>query len=246
VGTFSLHKPAAPEHTASARYYAFLATSHLLTMSDSSLSYSPQQTRYEHPRIVAAAQALYFERGIEAVSLTDIAFSLRMPVGAIERHFPTGKPTLVQAVLEKHLQHIHQNLGQQREESSNAVEELLAMRRFLQQIMHDTRTLFFQELEVHYTTVWQYVQRNRTDFMLNHLQVNMRRGMHEGLYRTDLDVEALAQQWLRQADRQLVIARSTAELAETYYSQLSQFLASLTTPAGAYVIRRLQEAPPYY
>ncbi|MFD1872015.1 TetR/AcrR family transcriptional regulator [Hymenobacter bucti] len=215
-------------------------------MSDFLLSYSPQQTRYEYPRIVAAAQALYFERGIEAVSLSDIAFSLRMPVGAIERHFPAGKPVLVQAVLEKHLQHIHHNLGQQREESSNAVEELLAMRRFLQQTMQDTRTLFFQELEVHYPTVWQYIQRNRTDFMLDHLQANMHRGMREGLYRTDLAVEALAQHWLQQADQQLILARSTAELAETYYGQLSRFLASLTTPAGAYVIRRLQEAPPYY
>jgi AcrR family transcriptional regulator len=215
-------------------------------MSDSSLSYSPQQTRYEYPRIVAAAQALYLERGIEAVSLTDIAVNLRMPVGAIERHFPAGKPTLVQAVMENHLRYIHQNLRQHRDDSSNAVEELLAMRRFLQQTMSDTRTLFFQELDTHYPAVWQYVQQHRTDFMLGYLQANMHRGMREGLYRPDLAVAALAQHWLHQADTQLATARSTTELAETYYRQLSQFLASLTTSAGAYAIRRLQEAPPYY
>lgn len=215
-------------------------------MPDSSLSYSPQQTRYEYPRIVAAAQALYLERGIEAVSLADIAVNLRMPVGAIERHFPAGKAALVQAVLTNHLQHIHHTMLQQREESSNAVEEILAMRRFLQQTMSDTRSLFFQELDVYYPVVWQDVQRSRTDFMLNHLQANMHRGMREGLYRIDLDVATLAQQWLHRADSQLASARSAAELTETYYSQISQFLASLTTLAGTYAIRRLQEAPPYY
>jgi AcrR family transcriptional regulator len=215
-------------------------------MSDSSLSYSPQQTRYEYPRIVAAAQALYLERGIEAVSLPDISLRLRMPVGAIERHFPAGKAALVQAVLANHLQQIQHTMLQQREESSNAVEEMLAMRRFLQQTMSDTRSLFFQELDAYYPVVWQYVQRSRTDFMRSHLQANMHRGMREGLYRTDLDIDTLAQQWIQQADSQLATARSTTELAEAYYSQLSQFLASLTTSAGTYAIRRLQEAPPYY
>jgi AcrR family transcriptional regulator len=215
-------------------------------MSDSSLSYSPQQTRYEYPRIITAAQALYLERGIEAVTLADIAVNLRMPVGAIERHFPAGKPALVQAVMENHLQYIHQNLLQHRDESNNAVEELLAMRRFLQQTMSDTRTLFFQELDAHYPAVWHYVQHHRTDFMRRYLHANMLRGMREGLYRPDLEVEALAQRWLHQADTQLATVRSTTELAETYYRQLSQFLASLTTPAGTYAIRRLQEAPPYY
>lgn len=218
----------------------------LLCMSDSSLSYSPQQTRYEYPRIVAAAQALYLERGIEAVSLADIAVNLRMPVGAIERHFPTGKPTLVQAVMENHLLYIHQNLRQHRDESSNAVAEMLAMRRFLQQTMSDTRTLFFQELDSHYPAVWQYVQHHRKTFMLTYLQANMHRGMREGLYRPDLAVEAMAQHWLHQSDNQLATAHSTTELAESYYHLLSQFLASLTTSAGAYAIRRLQEAPPYY
>jgi len=215
-------------------------------MSDFSLSYSPQQTRYEYPRIVAAAQALYLERGIEAVALADIALNLRMPVGAIERHFPAGKLQLVQAVMENRLRYIHQHLLQHRDESSNAVEELLAMRRFLQQTMADTRTLFFQELHTHYPTVWQAVQSSRTEFMLHHLQANMHRGMREGLYRPDLAVDALAQHWLHQSANQLATARSTAELAESYYHELSQFLASLTTSAGAYAIRRLQEAPPYY
>jgi AcrR family transcriptional regulator len=215
-------------------------------MSDSSLSYSPQQIRYEYPRIVAAAKALYLERGIEVVSLADIAINLRMPVGAIERHFPAGKSTLVQAVLENHLEFIHQTMRQQREESSNAVEELLALRRFLQQTMSNTRTLFFRELDTHYPLVWQYVQRIRTAFMLDLLQANMHRGIREGLYRTDLAVADLAQQWLHQSDAQLANAQSTSELTDTYYDQLSQFLASLTTSAGAYAIRRLQEAPPYY
>jgi len=215
-------------------------------MSDFSLSYSLQQTRYEHPRIVAAAQALYLERGIEAVPLADIAFRLRMPVGAIEQHFPAGKPALVQAVLEKHLHYIHQNLEQLRDESSNAVEELLAMRRFLQQTMSDTRSLFFHELEAHYPTVWEYTQRIRADFTLNYLRTKMRRGMREGLYRTGLDVATLAQQWLHQTDNQLAIARTAAELVETYYAQFSQFLNTITTPGGTYAVRRLQEAPPYY
>lgn len=205
-----------------------------------------QQVRWERARIEAAAQALFLERGAADVALADVAFVLRMPLAAIERNFPQGKPALLRAVLGNHLAFIHQELRRQRETCGSAVEELLAMRRFLHQQMSDTRSLLFQELETQYPVLWRYGRRIRTVFMLDYLRANLHRGQHEGFYHADLDVEARVRQWLRQSDSHLRAVRTASELLETHYAQLSQLLASLTTPVGAYVARRLQEAPPYY
>lgn len=209
-------------------------------------TFSAYQAASEHRRIIGAAQALLLERGIEAVALADVALALRMPVAAVERQFPAGKPALVQASLEAHMQDIHTQLLAQRLECGSAVEELLAMRRLLLQQIGDTRSLFMQEVLVHYPTMDYHLRQLRANFTLDYLQQNLRRGMQEGYYRADLAVEEQAHEWLRQADALVGRARSAPELTEAYYQQFSGFLASVTTPLGAFVVQRLQEKPPYY
>ena len=215
-------------------------------MLSSPLSYSPEQTRYEQARIVAAAKGLFMQQGLAAVALADLALSLRMPLGAIERNFPAGKPALVQAVLQSHLQDIHQHLEQQRLDSTNAVEELLALRRFVQQRIGEVGVLLFQELKTQHPVSWRYFKYVQTKFMRGYLLANLRRGMQEGLYQPDLNPDTLSRQWLQQVSDLQAAAHSPAELATVRYTHLSQFLASITSPVGAYVTQRLQEAPPYY
>lgn len=209
-------------------------------------TFSAYQAASERRRIIGAAQALLLERGIEAVALADVALALRMPVAAVERHFPAGKPALVQASLEAHMQDIHAQLLAQRLDCGSAVEELLAMRRLLLQQIGDTRSLFMQELLTQYPTMDHRLRQLRANFTLDYLQQNLRRGMQEGYYRADLAVEAQAHEWLRQADALVGRARSAPELTEAYYQQFNGFLASVTTPLGAFVVKRLQEKPPYY
>jgi AcrR family transcriptional regulator len=215
-------------------------------MPPSLLSYSPEQTRFEYGRIVAAALDLFLQRGLVAVSLAEVALRLRMPLGALERHFPAGKPALVQVALQEHLREVHQQLAQQQLASSNAVEELLAMRRFMHQLIGEAGHLFFRELYRYYPRTWRHFAHACTRFTGAYLRANFRRGVQEGFYWPDLAAEALIERWLREAAEQQDAACSASELAEARHAHLSQLLASLATPLGAYVARRLQEAPPYY
>ena len=200
----------------------------------------------EQARIVAAAQDAYLEHGVAAVSLEQVAFTLRLPLATVGHYFPAGKPALLRAALAHHIGYIHQQLHEQGAASSTAVEELLAMRRFLHQQMSATRSLFFQELAAAYPLLWRYGQRLRTTFMLGYLRANMQRGIREGFYHPNLPGPDRAQQWFHQLDASLRAVQTVAELVETHYQQVSDFLASITTPLGAYVVRRLQEAAPYY
>lgn len=215
-------------------------------MLSSSHSYSPEQTRYEQARIVAVAKDLFLQQGLEAVALADLALSLRMPLGAIERNFPAGKPALVQAALHSHLQDIHQHLRQQHLDSTSAVAELLALRRFMQQRIGEAGVLLFQELKMLYPVSWRYFRYVQTSFMQRYLQDNLQRGIREGFYQPGLDAARLSRQWLQQVSALQAAAHSPAELATVRYTHLSQFLAAITSPVGAYVSQRLQEAPPYY
>lgn len=209
-------------------------------------TFSSFQAASERKRIVAAAQALLLGRSIKAVGLADIAIALRIPVAAIERQFPAGMPDLVQASLEAHIQDIHTRLLAQRQECSNAVEELLAMRRLLHQQTSDTSSLFMQELAASYPVLNQGLQQLRATFTFDYLVENLERGLIEGYYRSDVGVQEQANTYLQQADTVVQAARTSAELTEGLHTQLSEFLAGIVTPLGSYIVRRLQETPPYY
>jgi AcrR family transcriptional regulator len=208
--------------------------------------YSDQQARLERARIVATAEGLYLERGIRQVSLADVAFVLRIPIAAVERQFPEGQPGLLKLVLESHLRYIQESLQELSAACRNAVEALLAMRRFMQQQMSGTRSLLLPEMEALDPALWRHTQRTRLLFMRKHLRDNLHQGMYEGLYRADLEVKDQVRRWLREVDAKLLAAPTPTEAVELYYNHLSELLASITTPVGAYVVRRLQEAPPYY
>jgi AcrR family transcriptional regulator len=211
-----------------------------------SLLFATYQTTVERIRIVDAAQALLLERGVGVVELVDVAVALRIPLAAVEKQFPAGKSALVHASLEAHMHDIHSRLLTQRQECSNAVEDLLAMRRLLLQQIGDTRSLFMQELAQHYPAINRTLHYLRTTFTRDYLQDNLRRGIQEGYYRADLSVEEQAHDWLRQADTLLGEARSAAELSDAQRVHFDDFLAAIATPLGLFVARRLQEMPPYY
>lgn len=206
----------------------------------------PVSSELEQIRLVALAQDLFMERGIGPVSLAEVALAARLPVAVIERYFPTGKPALVTAVTERYLAGFRQQLTQHGPESSNAVEELLRVRRVLQTLPTEMRSLFLRELEADYPLQYQRLRTARLASIVEFMRHNLARGLAEGLYQLQLDVEQEAQQWFAQADATVRAATNAQAMAAQLTGQLNNFLARVSTPAGAYVARRLQETAPYY
>ena len=203
-------------------------------------------SRQELARIVAVAQDLFMERGIGPVTEQQIALALRLPVSVIARYFPGGKPALVAAVTERYIRNFRQQLAQHGPQSGNAVEEMLRVRRTLQALPEEMRSQFIQELEADYPAQYQQLRTARSTSVQEYMSLNLQRGVAEGLYQPHLNWEQEAQQWFEQADAAVHAVSTSQALAELLIAQVTNFLSRVTTPAGAYVTRRLQEAPPYY
>ena len=207
---------------------------------------SPPAASPEQVRIITAAQDLFLERGISPVTLADVALALRLPVEPITHYFPAGKPALVAAAVARYVAQFSQQLTQHSLLSSNAVEEMLRVRQTLQALPQDMRSLFMRELELDYPALYQQLRAARLASVLAFMRLNLQRGLAENLYRPEIDREQEAQQWFVQADAAVHTAVDSHQLADLLTAQVLQFLDRVTTPAGAFVTRRLQEAAPYY
>ena len=195
---------------------------------------------------VAMAQTLYFQAGIEAVSIADVADRLGQPESVILAEFPAGKEALVQAVLNSYGEQMRAELEQLRRQCSTAVEELLAVRVLVNQKMAQGNTAFFRDAEAQYPAVWQQWQAQRNGFMFSFVRANLCQGIAQQLYQEDLDVDFLARLWQQQMRNLRTADAEFLSPAQMHHTLVAHFLAGIVTPAGAYVTRRLQEAEPFY
>jgi AcrR family transcriptional regulator len=134
----------------------------------------------DRERILTAAQELYLQHGIEAIAMPDLARHLNLSESHVLHFFPSKEP-LVWAVVNEISYALHASLSQYKERSSNAVEELLALRDFFTAQTALNSSPFFQQLTVDYPACQRW-------------------GMLQELYNPHLDVDALIQQVVQQQD----------------------------------------------
>jgi AcrR family transcriptional regulator len=199
----------------------------------------------ERARVVAAARALYLHQGIAEVSMDDIGRYLRMPEHAVRRWFPAKAP-LVQAVVDAHAEFVAAELHRHQGPCTTAVEELLVLRNWVSDEMSVSLSPFFQQLAADYPECRQCWQAHMAGFPVAHLRQNLHRGIGEMLYHSTLDVEVEVAQWFQQMRTLGTPEAAGLDGGDAHRALMETFLASIVTPAGALVARRLQEAAPYY
>jgi AcrR family transcriptional regulator len=142
-------------------------------------------------RILESAQALFMRNGIKSVSMDDIAGHLSMSKKTLYKWFE-NKDQIVQAVTEQHLAMEEAECCRMFDSASNALDELFQMMTWAKRQFQDVHPGIFYDLKKYYPQAWKLWEGHKNSFILEKIGNNLRRGMAEGLYRADLDVEVLS------------------------------------------------------
>lgn len=149
-------------------------------------------------RISGAAFELFCQRGIKCVSMDDIAQHLGMSKKTIYKWFDNKNEVVIAAVSNylENMEHTACELGS----AANAVEELFNLVKLSRQIFSQLNQSIFYELQKYYPDAWQLWVKHKNDFTLKKIKQNILRGMSEGLFRKDLDVDVMARLRLAQIE----------------------------------------------
>ncbi|QKG54786.1 TetR/AcrR family transcriptional regulator [Hymenobacter sp. BRD67] len=150
-------------------------------------------------RILHQAAALFMRNGIKSVSMDDIAAELAMSKKTLYKTF-TNKDEIVLAVMSTHLAKVQGECASIAAPAANAVEEMLNLSHWADQQFSNIHPSIFYDLRKYHPDAWVLFVAHKNTFILNQITQNLRRGMAEGLYRPDLDVEVLARLNLAQIE----------------------------------------------
>jgi AcrR family transcriptional regulator len=194
-------------------------------------------------KILQKANELFMRMGIRSVSMDDIATQTGMSKKTIYQYF-ADKDELVDAVMKLQEESVHCDSKECLELSQNAIEEILLTLSRVYTRFSQMNPLVISDMERFHSKAHGRFQQMKYDHLFNVIQNNIRRGMAEGLYRKELNVEVITKYRLESIMIPFnlhVYPPSKFSLAEVTKELMEHFLVGLSTLKGHELILQYKE-----
>ncbi len=185
-------------------------------------------------QILKGAEELFFRYGIKGITMDDVAKHLSISKRTIYEKFPHTE-AFVEILLKEHLEKHLNDCKKYRSAANNAIEEIFMMLTPIKELFAAMNPRLLFELKKFHPKAWQdYVEFKRTT-LLESMVANMKRGIKEGLYRDDIDVNILAILRIEEVEiawNQEIYPSAKFDLAKVHINLLEHFLFGITNIKG--------------
>jgi AcrR family transcriptional regulator len=132
--------------------------------------------------ILSLGEDKFFKEGFSRVKMSDIASELRMSKKTLYRFFPS-KEKLAQAIAKHFMENAKSKIIPALESKKNAVEKLNDLITLLAEISGKISTKKLEEMKNHFPSIWNEVDKFRTQMMFGNITKVIDQGKKEGLFK---------------------------------------------------------------
>lgn len=173
--------------------------------------------------IVEEADRLFCQYGFKSVTMDDIAKQLGMSKKTIYQHF-VDKDELVTILIRNKINKQDCTLQYSIHASPNAVAELLGSIATMNEQLSNMNARLFFDLQKYHPKAWLIFKDFKEKKLREYITSNLERGIAQGLYREDINIEILTQFRLDQLD---LVFNQYDQLLSNKYS-LIQIMVEIT------------------
>ena len=146
--------------------------------------------------ILERVRELFYKYGVRSVSVDDICRDLGMSKKKLY-NFVSSKTELVSKLLELERHNFEVIFDQNNFEGVNAIDILLIVSRELGERFRDISPSMTFDLKKYYPEIYHYHVDERIGFINQKIQINLQKGISQGVYRDDLSIELVARLYMR-------------------------------------------------
>jgi AcrR family transcriptional regulator len=146
--------------------------------------------------ILERVRELFFKYGVRSVSIDDICRDVGISKKKLYQHV-ASKNELVEKLLELERQHFEIIFDTHDFEGMNAIDILLTVSREVGERFWDISPSMTFDLKKYYPDVYHKHIDERIEFIYQKIQINMQKGISQGMYRDDLSIELVARLYIR-------------------------------------------------
>ncbi|HOY30432.1 MAG TPA: TetR/AcrR family transcriptional regulator [Bacteroidales bacterium] len=153
-------------------------------------------------KILQQVSDLYQRYGIKSVSMDDVARELGISKKTLYEYF-TDKTDLVSKVLEFQMLKIRTVFEVEKDDGNNAIDHLLEISQITMEFLKNFSPTIHYDLQKYYPTVFKSIFDYKRGYMFASAKANLERGIKEGLYRSDINSDIIAQIYINQIEASL-------------------------------------------
>jgi TetR/AcrR family transcriptional regulator, cholesterol catabolism regulator len=191
-------------------------------------------------RISEKAFELFNRYGIRSVSMDDIATQLGMSKKTLYHYF-ADKDELVSAVFTAVLEGNKCNCCTAKDVSENALDEVFLGFDRVQEMFANMNPAVLFDMEKYHPGTYRIFKEYQNGFLYKMITANLKRGISEGLYREDLDIDVLTRFRIHSVMLPFdpdVFPNNRSHLVHIEQVLLEHFLYGIVTPKGQKLMQK--------
>lgn len=142
-------------------------------------------------QLLSKADQLFRRYGIRSVSMDDIARELGVSKKTLYQ-LVENKEDLLARILENQQCEEREEMERLQSEAENALDALVKMGRYGARMFSELSPTFLYDMQKYYPALWEQSDRESSRFFVGRMEQNLKRGMAEGFYRSDLQPRVIA------------------------------------------------------
>ena len=144
------------------------------------------------------AEEVFMRYGIKSITMDDVARELGISKKTLYQ-FVENKNDLVVKVVERHIEEDVERGECWQRDAPNAIEEILLVIQHAQEDFQRVKSNVLFDMQKYHREAWDRMQGYQRGFMHKKVRENLERGIVEGLYRADFDVDIVARMHVAQS-----------------------------------------------
>lgn len=192
-------------------------------------------------KILHTATELFLNQGFKSITMDDIAREMAISKKTIYSHF-SNKEAIIEASTSELFNMICSGIDHITEDKKNPIEELYDIKRFVLEHLRGERTSPMYQLQKYYPKIHRTLRKKQYDFMQDCMIENITRGVSEGLFRENLDVQFVSRIYftgmtgIKDGD---IFPASEFPVSTLYDMYLEYHLRGIVTPKGRKILNNL-------
>lgn len=194
-------------------------------------------------RIAEAGFTLFRQYGLRSVTLDEIALHLGISKKTIYENF-TGKDELIRVILGERLNLARQQFTDCSARARDAIEANMLMVQFLDSMFLNMNPVIIVDLQKYHPEAYRMFQDHMYGFVLDSMKQNIVKGISEGLYREDTDVEIMARFRVESCNLCFmpgIFPKDHFEMSRVQRQLMEHFLFGIATEKGHKLILKYRQ-----
>jgi TetR/AcrR family transcriptional regulator, cholesterol catabolism regulator len=198
-------------------------------------------------KIIKESTQLFFRFGVRSVSMDDIAKEIGISKKTLYVHFK-DKDELIKECMLVHDVEEKQILKSFQRDAINAIDEMLRIAKYVERMLQKVSLTLIYDLQKYHREAWEMMNKMHNDDIFIEIKTNLERGIREGVYRDDFNVNIIAKIYVTTATlltNSDFFSPSEYNIKDVIKTNILYHLHGIVSPKGRAILELMEkETPP--